>query len=158
MTAPSGWPPTVPAQAPDTGLLPFDASKPNIARAYDYLLGGKDNFAADRELAEKILAIYPGTRQMARENRRFLLHALHYVLSHGIAQYVDLGAGLPTSPAVHEIVRRFSAHAPVCYVDNDPLVISHLHALAAKDDERIQEIPADLTDPQLSWPPSGPPG
>jgi len=65
VTAPSGWPPTVPAQAPDTGLLPFDASKPNIARAYDYLLGGKDNFAADRELAEKILAIYPGTRQMA---------------------------------------------------------------------------------------------
>jgi hypothetical protein len=84
---------------------------------------------------------------MARENRRFLLHALNYVLSYGIAQYADLGAGLPTSPAVHEIVRRFSACAPVCYVDNDPFVISRLHALAAKGDERIQEIPADLADP-----------
>jgi len=84
---------------------------------------------------------------MARENRRFLVRALNYSLSHGIAQYVDLGAGLPTSPAVHDIVRGFSARATVCYVDNDPVMISHLHALAAKGDDRIQEIPGDLTNP-----------
>ncbi len=79
---------------------PPDTSRPNIARAYDYLLGGKDNFAAYRDLAEKLLAIYPGTRQMVRENRRFLVRALDYVLAQAISQYVDLGAGLPTVPAV----------------------------------------------------------
>ena len=63
--------------------MAFDPARPNIARAYDYMLGGKDHFAPDRELAERILAIYPGARQMARENRRFLLRALHYVLVHG---------------------------------------------------------------------------
>jgi hypothetical protein len=92
-------------------LLPFDASKPNIARAYDYLLGGKDHFPPDRELAEKILAIYPAAGQMAKENHRFLLRALTYVLAQDIIQYADLGAGLPTSPAVHEIVRRHSRRA-----------------------------------------------
>ncbi len=112
--------------------MPFDAGKPNIARAYGYILGGKDHFAPDRALAERILAIYPGARQMAFENRRFLGRALDYVLVQGISQYVDLGAGLPTSPAVHQIVRRHSARAAVAYVDNDPVVLTHLHALAAR--------------------------
>ena len=69
-----------------------------MARAYDYLLGGKDHFPADRELAERLLAIYPETRQMVKENRRFLVRALGYVLAQAISQYVDLGAGLPTPP------------------------------------------------------------
>ena len=88
------------------GTLPdaLDTSRPNVARAYDFLLGGKDNFAADRELAEKLLAIYPATRQMVRENRRFLVRALDHVLAQAIGGYLDLGAGLPTTPAVHDIV------------------------------------------------------
>ena len=117
------------AATPDTHgqpLLPFDASKPNIARAYDYILGGKDHFPPDRELAEKILAIYPAAGQMAIENRRFLARALTYVLAQGIIQYTDLGAGLPTSPAVHEIIRRHSRRATVAYLDNDPVVLNHL--------------------------------
>ncbi len=130
---------TVPA-APDT-------SRPNVARAYDYLLGGKDNFAADRELAEKILAIYPASRQMVRENRRFLVRALDYVLAQAISGYVDLGAGLPTSPAVHDIVRRYDNTAAVLYVDNDPVVISHLWALACTADARVEAIAADLAAP-----------
>ncbi len=147
MTGAGGRASAAPHDAPGEPLVPFDATRPNVARAYDYLLGGKDNFAPDRELGEKILAIYPGARQMARENRRFLLRALSYVLPHGIAQYVDLGAGLPTSPAVHEIVRYYSARAAICCVDNDPVVISHLGALVAKGDDRIRDVPGDLTDP-----------
>jgi O-methyltransferase involved in polyketide biosynthesis len=127
--------------------MPFDAGKPNIARAYGYILGGKDHSAPDRALAERILAIYPGARQMARENRRFLGRALDYVLVQGISQYVDLGAGLPTSPAVHQIVRRHSTRAAVAYVDNDPVVLTHLHALAAHGDHRIREVAADLAAP-----------
>ncbi len=147
MTGVGGWASAGPHDAPSEPLVPFDATRPNVARAYDYLLGGKDNFAPDRELGEKILAIYPGARQTARENRRFPLRALSYVLPRGIAQYADLGAVLPTSPAVHEIVRHYSARAAICYVDNDPVVISHLGALVAKGDDRIRDVPGDLTDP-----------
>jgi O-methyltransferase involved in polyketide biosynthesis len=134
--------------SPDqTGAIPadLDTTRPNIARAYDYLLGGKDNFPADRDLAEKLVAIYPGTRQMVRENRRFLVRALDHALAQGISQYMDLGAGLPTSPAVHDIVRRYNTTAPVLYVDNDPVVINHLRALACSGDDRVHAIPADVT-------------
>ena len=119
MTGPRGWASAVPPAAPDTPLVPFDPTQPNIARAYDYLLGGKDHFPPDRELAGRLVALYPGVRQMVRENRRFLVRALDYVLAQSITQYVDLGAGLPTSPAVHEIVRRHDVKADVVYVDND---------------------------------------
>ena len=125
----------------------LDVSKPNVARAYDYLLGGKDNFAADRELAGKLLAIYPGTRQMVKENRRFLVRALDYVLAQAISQYLDLGAGLPTSPAVHDIVRRQDNTASVLYVDNDPVVINHLWALTCTADRCVEAITADLAQP-----------
>ncbi|MBV9794583.1 MAG: SAM-dependent methyltransferase [Actinobacteria bacterium] len=141
---------TTPTPAPDQpGTLPdaVDASKPNVARAYDYLLGGKDNFAADRELAGKLLAIYPGTRQMVKENRRFLVRALDYVLAQAISQYIDLGAGLPTSPAVHDIVRRYDNTAAVVYIDNDPVVVNHLWALTCTADPRVEAIPADLAHP-----------
>ena len=127
-------------------LMPFDPSAPNVARAYDFLLGGKDHFAADRALAERILSIYPMAAQMARENRRFLRTALDYLPSRRISQYVDLGAGLPTSPAVHEIVGWHDPRASVVYVDNDPVVITHLHALAAGG-PYVTAIPADLADP-----------
>jgi hypothetical protein len=131
------------------GTLPeaVDATKPNVARAYDYLLGGKDNFAADRDLAGKLLAIYPGTRQMVKENRRFLVRALDYVLAQAISQYLDLGAGLPTTPAVHEIVRRYDNSAAVLYVDNDPVVVNHLWALTCTTDPRVEAVAADLAHP-----------
>jgi hypothetical protein len=125
----------------------LDTSRPNVARAYDYLLGGKDHFAADRELAERILAIYPATRPMVGENRRFLVRALDYVLAQAISQYIDLGAGLPTSPAVHDIVRRHDNTAPVLYVDNDPVVVNHLWALACSADNHVEAITADLAQP-----------
>jgi hypothetical protein len=136
-----------PEPAPAAVAAP-DVTRPNIARAYDYLLGGKDHFPADRDLAHRLLAIYPGTRQMARENRRFLIRALDYALARGIRQYVDLGAGLPTTPAVHDIVRRHSATSPVLYIDNDPVVVNHLWALACSGDPHVHAQPADLTAPQ----------
>ena len=131
------------------GTLPeaLDTTRPNVARAYDYLLGGKDHFPADRELAERLLAIYPATRQMVRENRRFLIRALDYVLAQAISQYIDLGAGLPTSPAVHDIVRRYDNTAPVLYVDNDPVVLNHLWALACTAGNHVEAITADLAQP-----------
>ena len=144
MTGPGG---TVSADPPGVAsepLAPFDPTKPNIARAYDCLLGGKDHFAPDRELAERLVALYPGVRQMVRENRRFLVRALDYVAAQGISQYADLGAGLPTFPAVHEIVRRHDRTASVVYVDNDPVVISHLRALAAKGDDHIAAVAGDV--------------
>ena len=85
-------------------MEPFDASKPNIARVWDYWLGGKENFAADRELAEKMLAVHPLSAQMARENRQFLGRAVSYVAGHGVGQFIDVGPAcrprltLTTSP------------------------------------------------------------
>jgi len=122
----------------------LDTSKPNVAGAYDYLFGGKDHFAADRELAERLLAIYPGARQMVRENRWFLARALNSMPGQAISRYVDLGAGLPTRPAVHDIVRRQDTAAAVLYVDNDPMVISHLQALACTSGSRVEALTADL--------------
>jgi len=92
---------------------PFDPTRPNVARVWDYWLGGKDNFAADRELAEKMLAVHPPTAQMARENRQFLGRAVSYVAARGIRQFVDVGAGLPTAVNTHDIARRADPDARI---------------------------------------------
>ena len=124
----------------------FDTSKPNIARVYDALLGGKDNFTADRELAERIVALNPGLPGLVRDNRVFIIKAVTRAASHrGIRQFIDLGAGLPTHPSVHEAAQGVSPDARVAYVDNDPVVQSHVRALLAGDG--IAAISADIT-----WP------
>ncbi|HSZ40462.1 MAG TPA: SAM-dependent methyltransferase [Trebonia sp.] len=110
----------------------IDTSKPSIARAYDYFLGGKDNFAADREMAEQILALYPQTAQMCRDNRAFIARAVTWAANRGITQFLDLGSGLPTSPAVHETAREVIPAARACYVDNDPVAVLHSRALMLK--------------------------
>src|SRR5215469_12802393 len=99
----------------------FDPTKPNIARVWDYWLGGKDNFAADRELAERMLEIHPVSAQMARENRQFLGRAVRYVAEQGVSQFIDIGACLPTALNTHDIARRVNPNAKVAYVDNDPV-------------------------------------
>jgi len=125
---------------------PFDTTRPNIARVWDYWLGGKDNFAADRELAEKMLAVHPVTAQMARENRQFLGRAVSYVAARGIRQFIDVGAGLPTVLNTHDIARHVEPDARVVYVDNDPIVISHARSLLAKSPGVIV-VPGDMRDP-----------
>jgi hypothetical protein len=130
MTGPDGRASTVPQPAPGAPLVPFDPTRPNIARG-DYLLGGKDHFPPDRELAERLVALYPGVRQMVRENRRFLVRALDHVAAQGISQYADPGAGLPTTPAVHDIVHRHDATVSVVYADNDHCKPGCVHAFWA---------------------------
>jgi O-methyltransferase involved in polyketide biosynthesis len=125
---------------------PFDTTRPNIARVWDYWLGGKDNFAADRELAEKMLAVHPVTAQMARENRQFLGRAVNYVAARGVRQFIDVGAGLPTVLNTHDIAGHIEPRARVAYVDNDPIVISHARSLLAKS-PRVIAVPGDMRDP-----------
>jgi hypothetical protein len=112
----------------------FDASKPNVARIYDYLLGGKDNFAADRHAAQRLIEELPNAATVAKANRVFLAAAVRQVARDGVAQYVDIGAGLPTSPSVHECARAVIPGARVVYVDNDPVAVTHGQALLETGD------------------------
>jgi O-methyltransferase involved in polyketide biosynthesis len=124
----------------------FDPTKPNVARVWDYWLGGKDHFAADRELAEKMLEINPFSAQMARENRQFLARSVSYVAACGVRQFIDVGAGLPTALNTHEIAQSVAPDARVAYVDNDSVVISHARSLLAKSPGVIA-VPGDMRDP-----------
>jgi O-methyltransferase involved in polyketide biosynthesis len=126
---------------------PFDPTRPNIARVWDYWLGGKENFAADRELAQKMLAVHPVSAQMARENRQFLGRVVSYVAARGVRQFIDVGAGLPTALNTHDIAQHVDPEARVAYVDNDPIVISHARSLLAKS-PRVIAVPGDMRDPE----------
>ena len=128
-------------------LVPFDAGKPSVARAYDYVLGGKDNFAADRELAAKILEIFPLAGVLARENRQFLARAVEYVSQQGVLQFIEVGSGLPTNPNSHEVAGRVSPDVRVAYVDNDPMVIAHAAALVASHGH-VAAVPGDVRRPK----------
>lgn len=108
----------------------FDLSTPNVGRIYDYYLGGKDNYACDREVARLVLNSAPDVPLTALENREFLKRAVEFLAGEaGIDQFIDIGPGLPTQGNVHELVRRYRPDAPVVYVDNDPVVLSHGQAL-----------------------------
>ena len=127
-------------------MEPFDTTRPNIARVWDYWLGGKDNFAADRELAQNLLAVHPPSAQMARENRQFLGRAVRYVAARGVRQFIDVGAGLPTAVNTHDIAQEIAPQARVAYVDNDPMVISHARSLLARSPGVIA-VPGDMREP-----------
>jgi O-methyltransferase involved in polyketide biosynthesis len=129
-----------------SGTRGFDPRTPSIARVYDYLLGGKDNFAADRAVADKLLAVYPPVIETVPESRRFVERAVTWVAGQGITQFIDLGAGLPTDPNTHATAQAANPAAAVAYVDNDPVVISHLTALLAHPGDRIAVIAGDLHD------------
>jgi O-methyltransferase involved in polyketide biosynthesis len=122
-----------------------DVTRPSIARIYDYVLYGKDNFAVDRAAAEKLMESGLDRRH-ALANRSFLRRAVDFLASQGIAQYLDLGSGLPTSPSVHEVARDIIPGARVVYVDHDPIVIAHNDALLATRDGVIT-IRGDIRDP-----------
>jgi hypothetical protein len=110
----------------------FDISKPNVARVYDALLGGKDNFAVDREFVAEILRFAPMAPLGAIANRQFLRRVVQYlVVEAGVTQFLDLGSGLPTQGNVSEVVHQFNPRARVVHVDNDPVVYTHSKALLA---------------------------
>jgi hypothetical protein len=112
----------------------FDTSIPNVARVYDYLLGGKDNFATDRQFTAQLLAAYPIVAWIARQNRAFVGRAVRYCADRGADQFLDVGSGLPTMDNVHEVARRVIPDAAVVYVDNDPVAFTHANALLATSD------------------------
>jgi hypothetical protein len=125
----------------------IDTTTPNVARIYDYLLGGKDNFAADREAARRLIKAIPDAAAIARDSRSFLGRVVRYLATEGgIRQFLDLGGGLPTQANVHELAQGVAPEARVVYVDNDPIVASHGQALLASGDQ-VAMVPGDLRDP-----------
>ncbi len=133
----------------DRGHAPpgVDVRTPNIARVYDAFLGGKDNFAADREVVEFALQVTPDAAVGARANRSFLRRAVRYLVGEvGIDQLLDIGSGLPTQGNVHEVAQELNPAARTVYVDNDPVVHTHGQALLA-DARTTEVVTADLRDP-----------
>jgi O-methyltransferase involved in polyketide biosynthesis len=124
----------------------FDPNTPSIARVYDYVLGGKDNYAADRALADRLLASVPLIAEMAAENRQFIARAVTWAANQGIGQFIDLGCGLPTTPNTHESAQAIIGGARVVYVDNDPVVVSHLRALLAQGNPGVSVVDGDVRD------------
>jgi S-adenosyl methyltransferase len=122
--------------------------RPHPARVYDYLLGGKDNFPADRAAAAQGMKANPNSRIPPRENRAFLRRAVRYLAADaGIGQFLDIGTGIPTSPNVHEVAQAANPAARIVYVDNDPIVLVHARArLASSPEGRTDYIDADLRD------------
>jgi S-adenosyl methyltransferase len=131
-----------------TGSLPFDISVAHQARMYDYLLGGKDNYAADRAASEEMLKIYPETAFSARANRAFLGRAVRYLAGEaGIRQFLDIGTGIPTAGNTHEVAQAVAPESRVVYVDYDPIVLAHARALLTSNGEGATEyIDSDLRD------------
>lgn len=126
----------------------FDTSKPTIARVYDALLGGKDNFAADREGAATYLKYVPDAGRCATENREALVKGVQYLVREaGIDQFLDIGSGLPTQKNTHQAAQEINPEAKVAYVDNDPIVLAHGRALLATNNSTIV-VTADLREPQ----------
>jgi hypothetical protein len=110
----------------------FSAGVPSIARVYDFLLGGKDNFAADRDQAQQVLQVYPQAAELAIQARQFQARAVTYAASRGIGQFLDVGCGLPTAPNTHETAQAVQPDTHVVYVDNDAQVLSHARNLLAR--------------------------
>jgi len=134
---------------PDFDTSVFDTSVPHIARVYDYWLGGKDNFAADRDLGERTLQAYPNLVFSVRANRAFLARAVRFLAAGaGIRQFLDIGTGIPTADNTHEVAQRVAPECRIVYVDNDPIVLSHAQALlTSKPEGACAYLDADLRDP-----------
>lgn len=128
----------------------IDTSRPHSARMYDYYLGGKDHFAADRQAAETVASAYPGIFVCARENRAFMHRATRVLArEHGIRQWLDIGTGIPTEPNLHQVAQSVVADARVVYADHDPLVLKYAERLMRGTAEgRTIYLEADVNDPQ----------
>jgi hypothetical protein len=133
--------------ADETGPRGVDPRSPNMARMYDYALGGKDNFAADREAVERLFAFAPENRDVPRANRRFLGRAVRFAAEQGVRQFLDLGTGLPSQGNVHEAARQVIPDAHVVYVDYDPIVLAHAEAILAAEASTTTVIQADIREP-----------
>jgi hypothetical protein len=136
---------------PDQGEAPpdIDTSVAHPARVYDYWLGGKTNFAADREAAEQVIAVRPSVRRDIQANRAFLGRAVRYLASEaGVRQFLDIGTGIPSAGNTHDVAQSVAPDSRIVYVDNDPIVLAHARALLTSTPEGATAyLPADLRDP-----------
>jgi hypothetical protein len=143
-----------PIRGSDPGAEPpavqIDQSKAHAARMYDYMLGGKDHYAADRETAQRAMQSWPAVRTAVRENRTFLARAVRYLVAEaGIRQFLDIGTGLPSGDNVHEVAQRVAPESRIVYVDNDPIVLAHARALLTSEPAgSTAYIQADLREPE----------
>jgi O-methyltransferase involved in polyketide biosynthesis len=128
-------------------LVPgIDTTRPSVARVYDFWLGGKDHYLCDREMGRRMAELNPALPQLVRDNRAFLAAAAGRAAEAGIGQFLDLGAGLPSHPAIHEAAREINKDTRVCYVDNDLVAVRHAQALLARG-PGLASVSADLRDP-----------
>jgi hypothetical protein len=130
-------------------LSALDTSKSHPARRYNYLLGGKDNFAADRASGDELARVVPGIRDAVRSNRAVLKRMVRYLAAEeGVRQFLDIGTGLPTADNTHEVAQAVAPECRIVYVDNDPLVLTHARALLTSNDKGATAyMEADLRDP-----------
>ena len=130
--------------------VPFDTSVAHVARVYNYWLGGKDNFAADRAAGEQAIKAFPNIVLSARANRAFLARAVRFLAQEaGVVQFLDIGTGIPSANNTHEVAQAAAPQSRVVYVDNDPVVLNHARALLASDPAGATDyIEADLRNPQ----------
>jgi hypothetical protein len=135
--------------ADEPGWVPagIDVRRANVARVYDYLLGGSHNFLADQDLGRSLVATDPSVRAIARANRDFLGRAVRFIAGAGVRQFLDIGSGIPTEGNVHEVAQGASPGARVVYADIDPVAIAHSKALLAGN-PATAVIEADLRQPQ----------
>ena len=126
----------------------LDTTEAHSARVWNYLLGGKDNFAADRATGDLILTLFPGIAHVARVQRRFLARAVRYLADAGVIQFLDIGTGLPTANNTHQVAQQVAPRSRIVYVDNDPLVLVHAEALLTSAPDGVTSyIEADVRDP-----------
>ena len=124
----------------------LELGRAHSARMYDYFLGGKDNFRADRHAATKVLSAWPGALVAARSNRTFMHRCTRALVRRGIRQFLDIGTGIPTVPNLHEIAQALAPESRVVYVDNDPIVLAHAQALMTSSSQgHTAYIQADVT-------------
>jgi SAM-dependent methyltransferase len=136
------------SESPEEHLSKLDTSVAHSARVYDYWLGGKDNFAADREAGDRVISIRPQIRSDVRQNRAFLRRAVRFLAADaGVGQFLDIGTGLPSAGNTHEVAQAAAPEAKVVYVDNDPLVLAHARALLTGTPGSTAYLSADLREP-----------
>ena len=126
----------------------INTSRPSAARVYDYLLGGKDNYDADRTAAQFVLEVAPEMADVARENRRWLVRVVRHLVEEGFDQFLDLGSGLPTQENVHEVAQALNPEARVVYVDHDPTVLAHARTLLEAGNGTTAYVHADVRNPR----------